>query len=150
MKISICSFIQLLLLYFLLSACSKSSSFVSSMQYTETAEFNAKLGVFPNTDSYVIQDVSIDANFLFITVQYEASCSGNDVIELIGSEQLINATVPIRQVKLVIHANEEECREFRSRTIIFGIKELSGMKVRDFETDLNIFGYRTKMRYVYV
>jgi hypothetical protein len=100
--------------------------------------------------TYIIQDVSIDANFLFVTVQYQASCSGKDKIELIGSEQLVSATVPIRQVKLVIQANDEDCHELQSRTLTFRIHALSGMKVRDFTTDLQISGYRTKMRYVYV
>lgn len=133
-----------------LTACSTKTIFVPSTQTAEAAELKAKLGVFSPSDSYLIQDVSIDANFLFVTVEYEASCSGGDKIELIGNEQLISATIPIRQVKLVIQAKEEDCRELQSRTFIFRIHELSGMKVRDFTTDLQIAGYRTKMRYVFV
>ncbi len=148
MKTSIQIFLPLACAF--LSACSTKTVFVPSVQTAEAAELEAKLGVISPSDSYIIQDVSIDANFLFVTVQYQASCSGKDKIELIGSEQLVSATVPIRQVKLVIQANDEDCHELQSRTLTFRIHALSGMKVRDFTTDLHISGYRTKMRYVYV
>ena len=119
-------------------------------QPLEQIDFAAKLGELPESDPYEVKKVFIDANLLYITVQYEASCSGKDKVEFIGSEYLTEGMVPLRQVKLGIRASDPNCKEFKIRTFIINIRELTALKERDFETDLQIYGWRPKLRYVFV
>ena len=150
MKRSILKIFVFYIPFLFVYSCSKKSVFIPTGKPLEIADFAAKIGPMPKSDSYEIKNVLIDANFLYVTVQYEGSCSGKDVVELIGSEFLSDHLVPIRQVKLVIRAQDESCREYQNRTFIINIRELTAEKERDFETDLQIHGWRTKVRYVFV
>jgi hypothetical protein len=134
----------------LLTACSDKGIYMPTGQPLEPIDFAAKIGELPESDPYEVKKVFIDANLLYITVQYEASCTGKDKIELIGSDYLTEAMVPLRQVKLGIHAGESSCKEFKVKTFIINIRELTAIKERDFETDLQIYGWRQKLRYVFV
>ena len=138
------------ILFFLESSCSKKSVFIPTGKPLETADFAARIGETPESDSYEIKNVLIDANFLYVTVEYDGSCSGKGVVEMIGSEFLSDHLVPIRQVKLAIRTQDESCKEHQNRTFIINIRELAGEKERDYETDLQIHGWRTKVRYVFV
>ncbi|MBM3186282.1 MAG: hypothetical protein FJZ67_08270, partial [Bacteroidetes bacterium] len=68
-----------LILFYLVCSCSKKSVFIPTGKPLETAHFAAKIGPTPESDSYEIKNVLIDANFLYVTVQYDGSCSGKDV-----------------------------------------------------------------------
>ena len=136
--------------FFLVTSCSKKGVYLQTGRPLESIDFAAKIGQTPESDPFEIKNISIDANLLYVTVQYEGSCSGKDVIEMIGNEYLSEHIVPIRQVKLAIRAEDTSCKEYRNRTFIINIRELSGLKERDFETDLQILGWRTKVRYVFV
>ena len=138
------------ILFYLVSSCSKKSVFIPTGKPLETADFAAKIGPTPESDSYEIKNVLIDANFLYVTVQYDGSCSGKDVVEMIGSYVLSDHMVPIRQVKLAIRAQDQSCKEYQNRTFIINIRELAGEKERDYETDLQIHGWRSRVRYVFV
>jgi hypothetical protein len=138
------------ILFFVVSSCSKKSVFIPTGRPLEIADFAAKIGPTPESDSYVIKNVLIDANFLYVTIEYDGSCSGKAVVEMIGSEVLSDHMVPIRQVKLAIRAQDESCKEYQNRTFVINIRELAGEKERDYETDLQIHGWRTKVRYVFV
>lgn len=138
------------ILFFTVSSCSKKSVFIPTGKPLEIANLAAKIGPTPESDAYEIKNVLIDANFLYVTVQYEGSCSGKDVVEMIGSEYLSDHMVPVRNVKLAIRAQDESCKEYQNRTFIINIRELTAEKERDFETDLQIQGWRTKVRYVFV
>jgi hypothetical protein len=138
------------ILFFVVSSCSKKSVFIPTGRPLEIADFAAKIGPTPESDSYEIKNVLIDANFLYVTVEYDGSCSGKAVVEMIGSEVLSDHMVPIRQVKLAIRAQDESCKEYQNRTFVINIRELAGEKERDYETDLQIHGWRTKVRYVFV
>lgn len=138
------------ILFFVVSSCSKKSVFIPTGRPLEIADFAAKIGPTPESDSYEIKNVLIDANFLYVTVEYDGSCSGKAVVEMIGSEVLSDHMIPIRQVKLAIRAQDESCKEYQNRTFVINIRELAGEKERDYETDLQIHGWRTKVRYVFV
>ena len=131
-------------------SCSQKGVYIPTGKPLESIDFAAKIGQTPESDPYVIKNVSIDANLLYVTVQYDGSCSGKDVVEMIGSEFLSDHLVPIRQVKLAIRAQNESCKEYQNRTFIINIRELTAEKERDYETDLQISGWRTKIRYVFV
>jgi len=132
------------------SSCSKKGFYVHTGKPLEIADFAARIGETPESDPYEIENVFIDANFLYVSVKYEGSCSGKDVIEMIGNSSLSQSAVPVRQVKLAIRAGNESCKEYRNRTFVINVRELAGIKERDFETDLQINGWRTKVRYVFI
>jgi hypothetical protein len=136
--------------FFLISSCSNKGVFIPTGRPLETPDIAAKIGETPDSDPYEIQKVFIDGNLLYVSVKYEGSCSGKDVVEMIGSPNLSQTEIPVRSVKLAIRAQDASCKEYRNRTFIINIRELTGMKERDFETDLQIIGWRTKVRYVFV
>ncbi len=133
-----------------LTSCSNKGVFIPNGQPLESIDFAARIGQTPDSDPYEVKNVFLDANLLYISVQYDGSCSGKDVVEMIGNEVLSDAMVPVRQVKLAIRSNDATCKEFRNRTFIINIRELTGIKERDFETDLQIYGWRQTVRYVFV
>jgi hypothetical protein len=142
----------LLVTILVLSACSSSKKgvYIPTGRPLETPDLAAKIGEKTESDAYEIQNVFIDGNLLYVSVKYEGSCSGKDVIEMIGSSNVSLTEIPVRQVKLAIRAGDATCKENRNRTFIINIRELSAMKERDYETDLQINGWRTKVRYVFV
>jgi hypothetical protein len=150
MKRSILKIFVFYIPFLFVYSCSQKGVYIPTGKPLESIDFAAKIGQPPESDSYVIKNVLIDANLLYVTVQYDGSCSGKDVVELIGSEFLSDHLVPIRQVKLAIRAQDESCKEYQNRTFIINIRELTAEKERDFETDLQIHGWRTKVRYVFV
>jgi hypothetical protein len=150
MKHSILKFFAICLTFSMLNSCSQKGVYIPTGKPLESIDFAAKIGAPPESAPYEIKNVLIDANLLYVTVQYQGSCSGKDVVEMIGSEFLSDQMVPVRNVKLAIRAQDESCKEFRNRTFIINIRELTAEKERDFETDLQIQGWRTKVRYVFV
>ena len=150
MKVFIKIVLSLSFFLFLLTACSDKGIYIPNGQPLEPIDLAAKLGSLPESDPYEVKKVFIDANLLYITVQYEASCSGKDKIEFIGDELITQGMIPLRQAKLSIRANDASCKEFRIKTFIINIRELTALKERDFETDLQIHGWRPKVRYVFV
>jgi hypothetical protein len=150
MKLLIQHILYLFFLASILTSCSNKGVFIPNGQPLESIDFAARIGQMPNSDPYEVKNIFLDANLMYITVNYETSCSGKDVVEMIGSEVLSDAMVPVRQVKLAIRSSDATCKEFRNRTFIVNIRELAGMKERDFETDLQIYGWRSKVRYVFV
>ena len=131
-------------------SCSKKGVYIPTGRPLETPDLAAKIGEKPESDTYEIKNVFIDGNLLYVSVKYEGSCSGKDVIEMIGSSNVSLTEIPVRQVKLAIRAGDATCKENRNRTFVINIRELAAMKERDYETDLQINGWRTKVRYVFV
>lgn len=150
MKHSILKIFAICLTFSMVYSCSQKGIYIPTGKPLESINFAAKIGPTPVSDPYEIKNVLIDANLLYVTVQYEGSCSGKDVVEMIGSDYLSDHMVPIRNVKLAIRAQDESCKEYQNRTFIINIRELTAEKERDFETDLQIQGWRTKVRYVFV
>lgn len=105
---------------------------------------------FLPSQTYIITDARIDGNALFLTVEFQASCSGKDVFEIIGLEAMnIDVYPPVRKVKLIHQPSSETCKETTTRTIVVNIRELISVKERDAETDLELSGWSKKLRYVY-
>jgi hypothetical protein len=150
MKRSVIKIFIYTFLFFLISSCSKKGVYLPTGKPLETPDLAAKIGETPESDPYEIQKVFIDGNLLYISVKYEGSCSGKDVIEMIGNSNLSQTEIPVRSVKLAIRAEDASCKEYRNRTFIINIRELTAMKERDIETDLQIYGWRTKVRYVFI
>jgi len=105
---------------------------------------------YPPSQNYLITDARIDGNALFLTVEFQASCSGKDAFEIIGLEAMnIDVYPPVRKVKLIHLPNSETCKETTTRTIVINSRELISVKERDAETDLELYGWSKRIRYVY-
>lgn len=150
MKHSVLAILIFSIAFSFVLSCSKKGVYIPTGKPLETPDLAARIGETPESDPYEIQKVFIDGNLLYISVKYEGSCSGKDVIEMIGNSNLSQTEIPIRSVKLAIRAQDKSCKEYRNRTFIINIRELAAMKERDIETDLQIYGWRSKVRYVFV
>lgn len=105
---------------------------------------------YPPSQTYIITDARIDGNALFLTVEFQAACSGKDIFEIIGLEAMnIDVYPPVRKVKLIHQPSSETCKETTTRTIVVNIRELISVKERDAETDLELSGWSKKLRYVF-
>lgn len=150
MKRSVLEIFIFSLSFLMVSSCSKKGVYLPTGKPLETPDLVAKIGETPESDPYEIQKVFIDGNLLYVSVKYEGSCSGKDIVELIGNSNLSQSEIPVRSVKLAIRAVDVSCKEYRNRTFVINVRELAGIKERDFETDLQINGWRTKVRYVFI
>ena len=117
----------------------------------EKIDLKSKLGPFKKSDkSFRIIDAYIDANLLYLQIEYKAPCSGEDAFEFIGGplyydEQNRNA----RDAHLYIKSASETCSIF-NETKIIDLRPLTSVEQRDAEVVLNIGGWRTKMTYVFI
>ena len=117
----------------------------------EKIDLKSKLGPFKKSDkSFRIIDAYIDANLLYLQIEYKAPCSGEDSFEFIGGplyydEQNRDA----RDAHLYIKSASETCSIF-NETKIIDLRPLTSVEQRDAEVVLNIGGWRTKMTYVYI
>ncbi len=150
MKRSVLEIFIFSLSFLLVSSCSKKGVYLPTGKPLETPDLAARIGETPESDPYEIQKVFIDGNLLYVSVKYQGSCTGKDIVEMIGNSNLSQTEIPIRSVKLAIRAQDKSCKEYRNRTFIINIRELAVMKERDIETDLQIYGWRSKVRYVFV
>lgn len=137
-----------------LSSCSKKSTFDAAMltgKSLEQYDVIAKIANFESSPMVLIKDVGIDGNVLFFNIEYEGACDKEEVFECVGLERFNDQIYPpIRQVKLQFKPISDICQEYKQRTLVVNIRELTVEKMRDVETDLQISGWRTKVRYVYV
>lgn len=137
-----------------LSSCSKKSTFDAAMltgKSLEQYDVIAKIANFESSPMVLIKDIGIDGNVLFFTIEYEGACDKEEVFECVGLERFNDQIYPpIRQVKLQFKPISDICQEYKQRTLVVNIRELTVEKMRDVETDLQISGWRTKVRYVYV
>jgi hypothetical protein len=137
-----------------MTSCSKKSTFDAAMltgKSLEQYDVMAKIGTFESCPMILIKDLRIDSNVLFFTIEYEGACDKEEVFECVGLERFNDKIYPpVRQVKLQFKPISDTCQEVKQRTLVVNIRELTVEKMRDVETDLQISGWRTKVRYVYV
>ncbi|MBU3660520.1 MAG: hypothetical protein FGM14_11645 [Flavobacteriales bacterium] len=137
-----------------LTSCSKKSTWNAALlsgKSLEEYDVMAKIGAFESCPMILIKDLRIDSNVLFFTIEYEGACDKEETFECVGLEQFNDKIYPpVRQVKLQFKPIADTCQEIKHRTLVVNIRELTVEKMRDVETDLQISGWRTKVRYVYV
>lgn len=116
----------------------------------EEIHMKGKLSAFKNNGKpFRVIDAYIDANLLYMHIEYKASCSENDSFEFIGGplfydEQNRNA----REARLYI-SGSNDC-SLVDETKIIDLRPLTSVEQRDAEVILHIGGWRTKMTYVYI
>ncbi len=117
----------------------------------EEIDMKAKLSPFkPNGKTFRVIDAYIDANLLYMQVEYKAACSGKDSFEFMGGplfydDQNRNA----REARLFIKNSGEAC-SLIDETLIIDLRPITSVEQRDAEVILHIGGWRTKMTYVYI
>ena len=119
--------------------------------FIEKIDMKAKLGPFKKSDKpFRIIDAYIDANLLYLQIEYKAPCSGNDSFEFIGGPLYFDEqNRKARDAHLYILSSKETC-SIINETKIIDLRPLTSVEQRDAEVVLNIGGWRTKMTYVYI
>ena len=117
----------------------------------EEVQIQAKLGSFnKRSKTFRIINAHIDANLLYLNVEYRASCNGNDSFEFIGGQLFNNEqNVQSREARLFISGSSENCT-IQNETKIIDLRALTSAEMRDAEVLLHVGGWRTKMTHVYV
>lgn len=117
----------------------------------EEIDMKAKLGTFKtNGKPFRVIDAYIDANLLYMQIEYKASCSGNDSFEFIGGPLFYDEqNRDAREARLYIKGSDETC-SIIDETMIIDLRPLTSVEQRDAEVILNVGGWRTKMTYVYI
>lgn len=105
---------------------------------------------FPETKSYRILNAYIDANMLYLDLEYRETCSGSDDFQFVGGSLTYDDMgFAHREARLAIDKKNESCALI-NETKIIDLKELTSLRQRDAEVILHIAGWRTKMTYVYI
>ena len=117
----------------------------------EKIDVIAKVGNWYTSDPIEIHNVELDANMMYLNISWNGSCYEHEQFDFIGLEEInIDTEPPVRTVKLLLKHVDDTCTMRKDQTIGVNIRELTVVKSQDIETDLNILGWRKKVRYVYV
>ena len=116
-------------------------------------EINIKAVVdpaFPKSKTFRVIDAHLDANLLYLQIEYKEPCSGAASFEFFGGALYYDEQNRARRdARLVIGSNYEEC-DLVKQTKIIDVRDLTSLPQRDAEVILNIGGWRTQMTYIYV
>ncbi len=117
----------------------------------EEIHINAEVkGTFAETKSYRIINAYMDANLLYLELEYRATCTGSDDFQFIGGNLTYDEMgFAHREARLSIDKTGESC-ELIKETKIVDLRELTSAHQRDAEVILHIGGWRTDMTYVYI
>lgn len=142
-----------LLISVFLSACSKMTVIDPYFFQNGMEEIHMKATItpsFPESKIFRILDAHIDANLLYLQIQFKEACSGVDDFTFNGGELFFDERdIAHREVRLSIPLSNAEC-DMVNTTKIIDIRELTSLHQRDAEVILHIGGWRTKMTYVYI
>ena len=112
---------------------------------------NAEIkGFFPQTKPFRIINAYIDANLLYVELEYKAACMGSDNFQFTGGALTFDEMgFAHREARLSIDKSRESC-DLIKQTKIIDLRELTSLHQRDAEVILHIGGWRTDMTYVYI
>ena len=112
-------------------------------------ELKATLGKIPeHSDALTIESATIKGNILTIEVTYGGGCQEHE-FQLIGSEMIAKSMPPIRSIKLIHKANQDNCRAIVSQTLKFDIRKLAYKQEAGSEIYLNLDAYNERLVYVF-
>ena len=117
----------------------------------EEVHINAEVkSSFPETKSYRILNAYIDANLLYLELEYRKTCIGSDDFQFVGGSLTYDDMgFAHREARLAIDKKSESCMLIKETKII-DLRELTSLRQRDAEVILHIGGWRTEMTYVYI
>jgi hypothetical protein len=120
-----------------------------TIQKTQPMELKATLGKIPeHSDALTIESATIKGNILTIEVTYGGGCQEHE-FQLIGSEMIAKSMPPIRSIKLIHKANQDNCRAIVSQTLKFDIRKLAYKQEAGSEIYLNLDAYNERLVYVF-
>ena len=93
------------------------------------------------SSSVQILKSSIDGNLLTLKIGYSGGCAEHS-FEFIGSEMIAKSLPPIRNVRLIHHANGETCRIYIERKLVIDLRDLAYEKKSGSQIKLNISGQK--------
>lgn len=142
-----------LLMSLLVSSCSKMTVIDPYFFQNGMEEIHMKAIVnpsFPESKTFRVIDAYIDANLLYLQIQYKESCSGSDDFTFNGGELYIDErNIAHRTARLSIAKSNEDCDQV-NLTKIIDLRALTSLEKRDAEVILHVGGWRTQMTYVYI
>ena len=93
------------------------------------------------SSSVQILKSSIDGNLLTLKIGYSGGCAEHS-FEFIGSEMIAKSLPPIRNARLIHHANGETCRIYVERKLLIDLRDLAYEKKSGSQIKLNISGQK--------
>lgn len=112
-------------------------------------ELKATVGKIPeHSDPLTIESATIEGNILTIEVTYGGGCQEHE-FQLIGSEMIAKSMPPIRSIKLIHNAKEDNCRAIVPQTLKFDIRNLAYKQEAGSEIYLNLDEYKERLMYVF-
>ena len=114
---------------------------ITNKEYSDI-NVKAKIGDTKIESSSVqILKSSIDGNLLTLKIGYSGGCAEHS-FEFIGSEMIAKSLPPIRNVRLIHHANGETCRIYIERKLVIDLRDLAYEKKSGSQIKLNISGQK--------
>lgn len=109
----------------------------------------ATIGDIPvPTDPITISGVKIIGNKMMLDVNYSGGCKDHS-FEVIGSPNISKSLPPLRAIQLVHKANEDNCREYISKTLEIDITALAYKQEVGSVIYLTIDGWKERIEYVF-
>lgn len=108
----------------------------------------AQIGKPAVSESYTIQEASINGNILRITVSYIGGCEEHQ-FELIGNPNIAKSLPPIRSIELVHKSNGDSCKAKMEETLRFNIANLAYKQESGSVIKLNLKGWKEQLIYTF-
>jgi hypothetical protein len=108
----------------------------------------AQIGKSAVSESFTIQEASINGNVLRVTVSYSGGC-GNHQFELVGSPNISKSLPPIRSIELVHQSNGDACKEKMEETLLINISNLAYKQEAGSVIKLNLSGWKEQLIYTF-
>ena len=100
------------------------------------------------SDSITIIDAKIIGNKLHLNVSYSGGCKNHD-FKIIGNSLISKSLPPIRSVRLIHYANNDECKKLILGNLIIDITELAYKKESGSEIYLQLEGVKERLLFTF-
>ena len=120
----------------------------SNSNQTNSELLVAQIGKSAVSESFTIQEASINGNVLRVTVSYIGGCEEHQ-FELIGNPNIAKSLPPIRSIELVHKSNGDACKEKMEETLLINISNLAHKQEAGSVIKLNLSGWKEQLIYTY-
>jgi hypothetical protein len=120
----------------------------SNSNQTNSELLVAQIGKSAVSESFTIQEASINGNVLRVTVSYIGGCEEHQ-FELIGNPNIAKSLPPIRSIELVHKSNGDACKEKMEETLLINISNLAYKQEAGSVIKLNLSGWKEQLIYTY-
>ena len=109
----------------------------------------AKIGkVNKYSDTFNINSVEINGNYLFLEMSYRGGCKKHD-FDFTGSSSISKSLPPIRAVQLVHFSNQDTCKKEILEKLKIDISELAYKKEKGSKIFFTLVGWEKRLEYVF-